>query len=403
MLEPIDARGVLLPWQRQVLSEARRFNVVNVGRQAGKTELDKYLSGQTAVRDGLPVGYFVPKYSTIPEVWGSLRRRFGGWVAAASKAPLWRIDLHGGGVVEFWTLHSNPDAGRGRRYARVIVDEAAMVADLGSIWRRAILPTLTVYRGDAWFTSTPKGHGDFKQMYDWGQDPGREDWASWRFPSWVNPTVAEAEWEQARRTSTERDFAQEYEAAFIENTGAVFRRIREAATEQPAEPRDGAVYVIGADWARDVDFTAFAVVDLERGALVHLHRSNQVDYAVQGARLAGLSQRYNGATVIAESNAMGLPIIEQLQRDGVPVQAWKATNATKAAAVENLALAFEQGAITILDDPVLIGELQAFTYSRTPSGLVRYEAAAGGHDDTVIALMLAWLGGSHAITGEVLS
>ena len=70
------------------------------------------------------------------------------------------------------------------------------------------------------------------------------------------------------------------------------------------------------------------------------------------------------------------------------------TNAIKTNLVEGLAMAFEQGQIQILDDPILVGELQAYESERLPSGLTRYSAPEGFHDDCVSALMLAWAAGA---------
>ena len=83
---------------------------------------------------------------------------------------------------------------------------------------------------------------------------------------------------------------------------------------------------------------------------------------------------------------------EQLARDGLKVRPFMTTNASKAEAIEALALAFERGEIRIPNDPVLIGELQAFEAKPLPSGLMRYEAPSGGHDDIVMALAIAWQG-----------
>jgi hypothetical protein len=55
-------------------------------------------------------------------------------------------------------------------------------------------------------------------------------------------------------------------------------------------------------------------------------------------------------------------------------------------------LFFERGTIRIPNDPVLIGELQAFEARPLPSGMMRYAAPEGMHDDTVIALAIAWQG-----------
>ncbi len=74
----------------------------------------------------------------------------------------------------------------------------------------------------------------------------------------------------------------------------------------------------------------------------------------------------------------------------MPVQPFTTTNASKAVIIEGLALAFEQGAIAILNDPVLLGELQAFAAEQLPGGTLRYSAPGGGHDDCVISLALAW-------------
>jgi len=111
---------------------------------------------------------------------------------------------------------------------------------------------------------------------------------------------------------------------------------------------------------------------------------------------------YRPVLVVAEQNAMGRPLVERLQmgyarivgepRKALPVWAWDATNASKAALVQSLGLAIERGSITLLDDAVQTGELLAYEASVLPSGLLRYGAPAGQHDDTVIALGLAYLG-----------
>lgn len=66
------------------------------------------------------------------------------------------------------------------------------------------------------------------------------------------------------------------------------------------------------------------------------------------------------------------------------------TNASKANIVESLALAFERENIAILPDETLIGELEAFGMERLPSGMIRYSAPDGMHDDCVLSLGLAW-------------
>jgi hypothetical protein len=65
----------------------------------------------------------------------------------------------------------------------------------------------------------------------------------------------------------------------------------------------------------------------------------------------------------------------------------------KHALVDALALALEQEQLFLpgwSEASWLIDELEAFTAERLPSGLLRYTAPPGQHDDGVMALALAW-------------
>jgi len=141
------------------------------------------------------------------------------------------------------------------------------------------------------------------------------------------------------------------------------------------------------------------VLDTTTHAVVALDRSNRVDYALQCERLKALCEKWQPQQIIAEQNSIGQPVIEQLIRDGLRIQPFTTTNPSKAQAIEALALAFERGDIRILNDPVLVSELVAFQAERLPSGLLRYGAPGGQHDDTVMALALAWtvVSGQHRL------
>lgn len=372
-----------------VLKQAKRFNVLSMGRRWGKTVLGSDLAIDP-VLDGLPVAWFAPSYKMMLEVWNEISQTIAPITKRISVQDR-RIDVITGGVFEMWTL-DDLNAGRGRKYARAIVDEAAMIKGLMMAWNASIRPTLTDLKGDAWFLSTPKGRNGFWQLYQMGLDPHEQDWACWRMPTVTNPYIDPNEVEAAKRMLPERIYQQEYEAAFIEDSGGVFRRIMEAATLEPL-PQGDSYYIYGVDWGRYNDFTVIAVLDPKQRRMVAMDRFNQIDYSLQVARLRAMTKRFPPSAIVAEENSIGGPIIERLQRDeALPVQAFKTTNATKAAIIEGLAVAFEQGEIEILNDPVLTGELMAYDQERLPSGLIRYSAPEGQHDDTVMALALAWYG-----------
>lgn len=374
--------------QVRLRDEAARFNVAACGRRFGKTVFCETELVQPALA-GEPVAWFAPTYRMLAEVWRDIRATLLP-VTAHVLAQEHRIELVTDGVVDMWSL-DNPDAIRGRAYRRVVIDESGVVPDLEAKWLEVIRPTLTDLKGDAWFPGTPKGRNGFWRLWLRGQDQAQDEWRSWRMPTIANPHIDPAEVGAARRGMPERVFAQEYMAAFLEDGGGVFRRITQAARCRPQDgPEPGHVYVAGVDWGKMEDFTVLSVVDATTREQVALERFNRIDYHVQMGRLRALQERWRCARIKIERNSMGEPLFEQAARDGLPVEPFLTTNATKTALIDALALAFEQDALGILDDPVQRAELEAYEMERLPSGLLRYSAPSGAHDDTVMALALAW-------------
>jgi Terminase RNaseH-like domain len=348
-----------------------------------------------AALQGRPVAWFAPNYRLPSDVFRQVQATLTPVISRTSQQE-WRLELKGGGVVEMWSLDS-PDAGRGRAYAVAVVDECAMVRDLQEAWQRTIRPMLTDYRGEAWFLRTPSGVNHFKTLFDYGQDPERPEWISWQMPTAENPHIDPEEIESARLDLPEAVFHQEYLALFVTWEGCVFRRIADAAAAPAnAQPEEDHRYVIGCDWGRSIDCTVFMVVDIDKRTVVEMERFKRVDYTIQCDRLKVLSERWRPEQIIAEQNGMGQAIIDQLTRDGVNIQPFVTTHASKTQAIDSLALAFERGEIRIPNDPVLVGELVAYRAEALPSGSLRYSAPSGQHDDTVMALAMAWT----AITNE---
>lgn len=376
--------------QRQTDAESVRFNVWSCGRRYGKSVLSRRrLVRKAAVN--LPTAYFAPTYKMLSQYWRETAAALFP-ILDKSNVQEKRLQLIGGGSIDMWSL-DEPNAARGRKYAHVAIDEAAMIPRLGEAWQEVIRPTLADYEGSADFYSTPKGRNFFWQLWQRGQDPQQSDWTSWQMPTSANPYIKASEIEAARLELPERVFSQEYLAQFLEDGGGVFRRIMDCATAKPQERNEGHQYVIGVDWGRSADFTVICVIDTQTRELVYMDRFNQIEYSVQSGRLQAICERFKPDAVIAESNSIGEPIIDRLRKDyNMPVRPFQTTNATKAQVIDALALAFERGDIAILNDAVLISELQAYEMERLPSGLIRYGAPESMHDDCVMSLALAWYG-----------
>lgn len=392
----------LHPTQREVERTSRRFNVGAMGRRWGKSKLGENKVCETAL-DGFPSGWFSPTYKLMLENWRTVADILQP-VITRSNITERRIELATGGVIEFWAVDT-PDVARGRMYKRVIIDEAAMIRYLKEAWENAIRPTLTDLEGDAWFFSTPKGRNYFWTLWQRGQLGG--PWQSWKHPTAANPYIPKKEIEQARTDLPAVAFSQEYLAEFLENEGAVFRNVYDAAVLQPAQIHEHKRHniVFGVDWGKHNDFTVVVGICSECNKMLFMDRFNQIDYAFQRKRLVDMAHRWKPSTVLPERNSMGEPIVEQLFYDGVPIGSgpdkklgFFTSATTKPALIEELALAIEKGDLQILDDPILVGELLAYERELSASGRPKYNAPEGMHDDCVMALALAW---NAASTGGV--
>ena len=373
------------PGQKEVHDSPARFKVLAAGRRWGKTRLGVNECLDVAAQGGR-AWWVAPSYKTSEVGWRPLRR-IGAKVGAEIRKVERTINLPGGGSVQVRSA-DDPTSLRGEGLDFVVLDENAFMKE--EAWTESLRPALSDRQGKALFISTPKGHNWFWRLYQRGLTDDGET-ASFQFPTGNNPYIVPEEIEAAKRSLPERIFRQEYMAEFLEDAGGVFRRVMDAATaEEQLTPEDGHEYVIGVDWGQMVDFTVLIVLDITTKEVAYMDRFNQIDYMIQSERLKTVVNRYKPTTVIAEVNAMGQPIVERLADEGLPIQPFTTTNSTKSEVIRGLQNAFENGEIKILNDPILIGELQAYEQERTTSGLWKFGAPEGMHDDTVIALALAW-------------
>lgn len=287
----------------------------------------------------------------------------------------------------------NPVSLLGEGLDWVIADEAARLKPL--VWESHLSQRLIDKRGWALLISTPKGKGWFYELFRRGQSDD-EHYASWNSPSWENPILDRDLIEDERSRLPERVFRQEYCGEFLEGAGQVFRYVRERATGEFCGPVLDAKYYAGLDLAKVEDYTVLVVVNTEC-EVVHVDRFHRIDWEQQVQRVKVATDRFNRALTYVDSTGAGEPIFENLQRAGVRCSPYPFTQKSKTALIDNLALLFEEGRVTI-PKPTLwpegIDELEAFEYAITDLGNVRTGAPGGMHDDCVIALSLAtWFPG----------
>lgn len=363
----------------------RRFTVLACGRRWGKTTFGVALA-QTLVTKGMRVGWLAPNYKLLLEAYQGLARALP---SANSNVMERRIEL-GEGVAEFWTASGRygKDPARGRAYDLLVVDEAAMVEGLMGIWQFALRPTLTDYQGRALFMSTPRGFNDFYTLAQLALTD--MEWGAIRAPTSTNPHIPAAELEAAKASLPDWVYRQEYLAEFVEvSDSKVFKEVQTAPAESPVK---GGIYVMGVDWGRTTDATVAVVVrtDCTPHRVVALSRSVGTSYDLQHARVVELYNSYRPRAVVSETNGLGDPNTERLARAGLPVVRFTTTNASKASAIEELAMALESGRLLALNDQNMVEELNSMQATRLPNGGVKYSAPSGAHDDIVMALAMAY-------------
>lgn len=377
--------------QAMVAEHPARFKVLAAGRRWGKSRLAGALSLATAARGGR-AWWVAPSFPQSSTAWRELKALASPIPGRVVREDARRIGLPGGGEIVVKSADA-PNSMLGEGLDLVVLDEAAYHQE--DVWTRVLRPTLSDRQGRALLISTPAGPNWYHGLWLRGQE-GRPDWASWRFPTVDSPFIAAEEIEEARATLPAAVFCQEYEASFVSIEGGVFRGVAELATATRQDrAAEGHHYVVGVDWGRTHDATVFAVFDTTAQALVFLDRLAGVEFPQQRARLRGLVDRFRPVAILAEQNSIGLPQLEELRRDGLRVQGFVTTNASKAELVDRAVLLFERRAVTLIPDPMLLEELNAFVGERLPSGLMRY-GAAHGHDDCVMALLLALHAGAAA-------
>ena len=373
--------------QKDVKKRAKRWNVVCCGRRWGKNVLQHELCSEMVLQ-GVPVGWGCPTYKNMSEDWRTLVKILEPVTVTTNREER-RIEVIGGGVLEMWTL-VNPESIRGRRYKRFMMNEAASVPNMMDTWNQIIRPTLIDLTGDAWFFGTPKGRNAFYQLYTIGVDDDQNLWKSFHYTSYDNPFLDPSELDELKMTMTERDYRQEIMAEFLEGEGQVLRNVDNCMNALPSVPEEhkGHYIVAGVDWGKHLDYTVISVGCANCRKELEIDRFNQIDYALQRMRLIRLMQKWNVRDCLAESNAMGTPIIEQLQREGVLVRGFTTSNTSKMVLIESLGLDMEKASIQFINDPVARNEIEALERTVTETGLSKYAAPQGMHDDTVIARAL---------------
>lgn len=405
-----------VPHEKQILihQSPARFKVLAAGSRFGKDRcmvmefIQQFAAMLSEDRgpDMVPTvhGWFIaPTYKMASQIW----REFLAYFPREWVVDYWKSDYMvatvNGGLIEVRSA-DDPDSLVGVGLDIVQLTEAARIRNLDEVWSNLETRLMSPGRGPngdggiALINSTPKGaQTAFHRMFRWGQkdDPLYDpNWESWQFPSFANPYLTKKDskfFERIKKRYPERIYKQEILAVFLAEGNSVFPTANDCATYKgDGNPEPGETYIIGWDPARSIDYSGVAIRN-SKGEVVKVEQWSGKSWTVQVDLIAAYSQLYNYAHIVMDRTGLGETLPEALMQRGLSVEPIYFSNQEKEKMVNHLALLIEQKAISYPNDPVLLSELRDYSYTTTPSGLIRYgNATKGAHDDLCTALFLAF-------------
>ena len=131
------------------------------------------------------------------------------------------IEISNGSTIRMGSVNQ-VDSCVGRSYDLIIFDEAAL-ADGKDAFNVALRPTLDKDNSKAIFISTPRGRNNwFAEFFDRGFTDDFAEWISIKASYRSNPRMSETDIQEARKSMSEAEFRQEYEADFNTYEGQVW-------------------------------------------------------------------------------------------------------------------------------------------------------------------------------------
>lgn len=393
------------PGQRRIEKGLTKRNIIKCGRRFGKTFMVAKIAIKKANR-GRRVLYAAPVLAQTDAFWGMLSQWLQDAIAVGLvKANVTRHRMtfvKSGGEITAKTA-SRPDHLRGDYGDLIILDEFAYQDP--EVWRKVCAPMLLDNDGDAIFPSTGCKRNHFYLMGLVAQQNADGRWAFFRASSHENPHLSPLALEEITADMTEDDYREEILAEDLEGMGDVFRPNRsdflpEVSIETAAQEHTGHRLVGGMDWGRLHDYSSLSIGCADCSREILLRRWKYETYPQQrdiirgiyaqfmGDESAGIASKALALELLSEENSMGLPNIEQMREDGVPVTGVLLKNQNKAQFVQGLRLALERRTWKWVWHEQAWRELEGYEQQVTRTGAVSYFAAEDLHDDTVIARML---------------
>jgi len=324
---------------------------------------------------------------------------------------------------------SSEESGRSEALSLLIIDEAAFIDKIDTIWG-ASQQTLAT-GGRALIISTPNGVGNFFHKTWIGAEDGTNDFNFIKLHWSVHPD-REQDWRDDQDKLLGPSLAaQECDCDFITSgrgviDGILLEKMKESSIREPMEkrgidsnywiwepPNYTKNYVVSADVSRGdgTDYSAFHIIDVESLEQVAEYKG-KISTQDFGNMLVNVASEYNNALLVVENNNIGWAAIQQVidreypnlfytskdlqyvdvqhqmtnkyraqERNMVP--GFSTTSKTRPLIIAKLEEMFREESVVVHSNR-LIDELFVFIYNGN-----RAEAMSGYNDDLVMSFAIA--------------
>jgi len=374
----------LANYQQAILNSPARFTITEACTKSGKTFSHIWWLFKEA-----HLGKLGDNYWWVAPVYGQAEIAFNRMKNKLIGNPLYKINLSKltittprGTIISFKSAE-NSDNLYGDDVRSAVFDEFTRARETS--WF-ALRTTLTATRGKCKLIGNAKGKKNWGYLLGAKARAGEAEYEYFRITAddAVSAGILEqGEIEQAKRDLPEAVFLELYYAIPSDDGtnpfgyGHIRACLIENYSTQPS-------ICYGVDLAKSVDYSV--LLGLDRHGQVSDFDRWQGSWELTKNKL---NHKLWLPTAI-DSTGVGDPIVEELQQSKGEklIEAYKFSSASKQQLMEGLAVAIQQQLVKF-PDGVLRDELDSFEFIHTRTG-VRYSAPEGSHDDTVVALALAY-------------
>ena len=308
-----------------------RFVCAAVSRRQGKTYIANIIGQLVSLVPNSNILIMSPNYA-LSQISFDLQRtliKHFDLEVAKDNAKDKVIELSNGSTIRMGSVNQ-VDSCVGRSYDLIIFDEAAL-ADGRDAFNVALRPTLDKDASKALFISTPRGKNNwFAEFWYRGFSDDYSEWASIRAGYKENPRMSESDIAEARKSTSEAEFRQEYEADFNIYEGQIWNFNREDCLANFSELdtsdmdvfagldvgyRDPTAFcVIGYDWNEEKFYLVDEYLDAEQTTETHAKKIQTmierwdidyiyIDSAAQQTRF-DFAQNYDISTINAKKSVL---------------------------------------------------------------------------------------------------